>query len=697
MTVYAEYYEYNSVEVYEWPTVNAAAVGTPLSDIELVGGRANVLGYFKWANPEETVYKDGEYIVMFVPFVTGASAAETLMSVPIATEVLESPELSISGGVASWGKVENASGYVVEVNGKQYEVDLKEQSFELPTLMDEYFVSVSAKGDGVNTVTSEASNIERYVPEKPKLEDTDYGKAKSEYNEDGEMVKYGGTTPIRPDLFDIDCGPNVKFEEDYILFDITVDVADYIKSSTQKAVLALNNIGLTTEVEITLHAQVKILNPAVYAEINLDFPFSMKDLAFGVEYTSMVTTIVDVSVNGEFVEPEQRRGTLHLLFIDLIGLEEPLYKWDKAVFRLMGTPIAVEFALCFDAVGAIAADAYLKHVEVADYSAGIVAIENGNPVFVPYYSKEIKSNVTEIELDGELDVSLNCVRLSASLQLTTSEENTISVVRLNLDAANITSDLSGKANVTYDASDGNVETETDLNGAYRFFGQITFEYYFEIRLSFSFLPLDDFSIKLLDSSYILAEWEYLKGGLPKTPYMDEAIHNTTPIFATDNKFDYIIGVDGTLSRSEIGKDLFLAKRFADFDTEEIVDIDDYYIYVLSGTKLRRVGRVAGTERTILVDVARVLGSDRNYIYYTSKNNENKIEKLYRSDIESDEPTFVKLPAKWQAIRMRYDHLNECYVIYAERGAEAAYFTYTAGGALKYHGANEHKWWDNTVF
>lgn len=697
ITIYAEYYTFGAVEVYSWPTVNATALGTPLKEVELIGGKANVLGYFKWGNPELEVYEDGEYIVVFVPFATSTSEYESLISVPIAEAVLAAPTVVIEDGVAKWDGVDGAVGYKVYINDEEHDLDDTLTSYQLPTKMGEYFVSVVAVGDGVKTASSKRGNMARYVPQKPDISELDFGMAKSEYNADGEMVKFGGTVPLTPENFELFDEENIIFTDEGFAIDVTVDIADMISSSTKKEIIALNKLVEAANTKILLTARIEVINPKVYIEADNDFPFSMNDLAFGLSYTSMITTVVDIEINGEFVEAEQRRGTLHLLFIDLVGLEEPIYKWAEVPFFLKGTPFAVEFSVGFDALGAIAASLMVEYVEVTDYYAGIHAIENGEPVFVPFFSRIVQSNVTDIELEGELDVSLNCVRLSVSLQIAKSKEERISILRLNLDAANIESDLSGSVDVNVDSANSSTTKNESVAGSYRFYGQITFEYYFEIRLNFGFLPLDGFGIKLLDGSYILAEWEYFKGGIPKTPYRDEAIHITTPIFATDGNVAYFIDVDGNLIEVESGEDYALADEFADLDTERIVDIDDHYIYVLSGNKLRRIGRVAGTERTILSNVSKVLYSDRNYIYYTTTGDATRIQKLYRSDIESSQPVFADLPGKYSALSMRYDNINECYVIYSVASDGREYYFSFDGVNLIRHNANEHKWWQKQRF
>lgn len=699
IVLYAEYYTPGAVEIYSWPTAEAAAVGTPLSEVALTGGKTSSLGYFKWANPETTVYENGEYIVMFVPFATYASEAETMITVPIADTVLKAPTISIDSGKLSWNAVENAEGYSVQIGDVSYAVSKDKTSYDLPTKMGEYFVSVSAVGNGTTTVNSPSSNIERYVPAKPSIEDLDYGQAKSEYDENEELVKFGGTVEVTPENFDIFTDDNVIFNDEGFTFDIEVDVSDYLSATTKRKVLDLNKFNITTDVKVVLKVQIKVIDPTIYAEIDTNFPFRMQDLAFGVSYTTMVTTILDISVNGEFVEPELRRGTLHLLFLELVGLEEPLYKWAKVDFQLHGTPLQIEFALCFDAVGAIAASLTLEHIETTNYSAAMYAIKDGEAIFVPYFNKETQSNVTDIRLAGELDVSLNCVRLSASLQIVKGEE-VISVLRLNLDAANIESDLSGEIDVEFDTTnplDPDVDYEGKVYGSYYFYGQVTFEFYFEIRLNFSFLPIDDFGIKLLDGSLIIAEWEYAKGGIPKTPYKDEAIHLTTPIFATDGEYEYYINLEGDLIRVENGKDYLLAPSFADLDSEEIVDIDDHYIYVLSGTKLRRIGRAAGTERTVLMNVARVVGSDRLHIYYTTAENPGQIRIYYRSDMERAQSTYLRLPTGYTALGLRYDYLRECTVIDSTyKDGTAYYFTYDGVNLIR-HSGFEHANWENTVY
>ena len=693
VTVYAEYYVPGTIEVYSWPKASAAAIGTPLSEVELIGGSANVLGYFKWANPDEPVYNGGEYIVTFVPFVTSATEFETMIAVPIASVVLSAPSFTIEDGVVVWNAVSGAAGYQVKVNEDAYSLDLSEYSYTLPTEMGEYYVSVEALGDGVSTVTSSDSAIERYVPKKPTSQELGFGQGKSEYDQNGEMVKFAGTVKAKEGVADIVEG-SVVVKDDYIIFQIEVDVSEYLTKATKQKVLELNKFNIKDETKIVIKAEVVIYDPTFYAELDLGFPHIMEDLEFGISYKTMTTSILEIDVNGEFVEPEQRRGTLHLLFIDLVGLEEPLYKWCKVEIPIYGKTVTAELALCFDAVGAIGASLYVKNVETANYEAGVVAIKNGVPLFAPHYDRNMTSNLTEIDLAGELDFNVNCARLSASLKINKGDES-ISIVRLNLDYFNIESDLSGEIkgelNVGDDIEDTSVEVSADTDGSYRIYGQVTFEYYFEIRLNFIFLPLDEFKIKVMDGSYVLMEWEIMKGGIPKTPYMDEAIHITTPIYATDNTYDYFIETDKDLVSILTGEGYAMAEHKATFDSEEIVGIDNYYVYVLAGNKIRRVGRTAGTERTIAMGVNYVVHSDRNYIYYTTTAEKNAIVKLYRSDVGEAHAAFVRLPQGYEAVSMRYDNLLDCYVIYALNGSSEWFFTYD-GVNLVRRGINEHKYW-----
>ena len=180
------------------------------------------------------------------------------------------------------------------------------------------------------------------------------------------MIKFAGRTGVTAGFAEVVEG-SVEVHDDYIVFRIEVDVAEYLSATTKKKVLDLNKFNISLETNITIHAEVTIYDPDFYVELDLDFPTIMEDLVFGVSYDTMTTTILDIDINGEFVEPELRRGTLHLLFIDLVGLEEPLYKWSRVEIPIFGNTVTVELALCFDAVGAIGASLYMKNIETANY------------------------------------------------------------------------------------------------------------------------------------------------------------------------------------------------------------------------------------------------------------------------------------------------------------------------------------------
>ena len=65
----------------------------------------------------------------------------------------------------------------------------------------------------------------------------------------------------------------------------------------------------------------------------------------------------------------------------------------------------------------------------------------------------------------------------------------------------------------------------------------------------------------------------MKGGIPKTPYKDDAIHITTPIYATDMSVEYFTESDKDFNSIDVGEDYFNGDYLCGFDTEEIVDID----------------------------------------------------------------------------------------------------------------------------
>lgn len=695
--IVAEYFEIIPLELISLPTAEEAIPGQTLAEIKLSGGSMSVPGSFAWTDDTLEVVGGQEYFVTFSPFISAYSPTKFLIVVPQSEIVLETPKPSLSDGILSWNAVETAQGYTISINDTEIEVDAATTQYSLPTEMGEYYIAIQANGDEEFTVDSPYSGSLRYVPTSAKVEELGFGSATSEY-EDGELKKFGGTFTMK----EVTYSPGIEYEhqDDWYRFKVNVDIAKHLKEKTKLEVLTLNGVEnrdltLEADVSIVLGLEVVLSGVEFYGEFDLDFPTIIEDLAFGLSYNTLTTTIVDININGEFVDPGNRRSTLNLIFLELVGLEEPLYKWIELDIPVPGLEglAQVELSVGFDILGAVAASLYLKSVESSDYYAGLQLIKNGVAVFAPYYEKEFIEASYLVELAGELDFSINVIRLSATLQL-----KELSLVRLNVDLLNLDSDLSGEVSVSTSVNtDGDLDVKTEagakLEGAYRLYGQITFEYYLELRSKF-FLPLDDFKIKILDGSLILAEWELAKGGLPKTSYRDEAASYITPIFATDGEIDYYKGLNNAFIETDT--DFSDGRRAGFLGNEEIVDIDNNYVYVFGSGKLRRVGRTAGTERTVVLGIERIVGSDRNFIYYTFKEDPNKIRKYYRSDYESQESLLVSLPKDWKAIRMRYDYSLNCYVIYAEKNGTGAYFTYN-GTTLSQHGKNEHRYWDKKAY
>ena len=695
MTVYAEYYA-AEVTIIARPVPEASDVGTPLSQVALLGGKADALGTFAWKDPDATVYPNGEYIVTFTPVLEILSPVSFIVTVPLRTEILPIPSPSLRDGLLSWSAIENAVGYTVKINDTEYNVG-DATSYMLPSEYGEYYVSVRADGDGVNIRSSEYSAAIRYVP--AKAASGAIGGKESVYV-DGEMVKYAGNFQLLPTVSGStqqSQGKMIEITDDYIRFYVTVDLIEYLKKDTKIQVLKLNDKAYSADAKIEIECEVVLYNPEFYAEVDLGFPVIMEDLALSMTYETMSSTVVNISLNGEFVEPQLRRETLHLLFIDLIGLDKPLYKWDVITLNIPGTfgLLGVELAVAFDAVGAIAAAATFECTEAAEYAMGMQFIKDSKAVFEGYFNRTVSSATREFYLGGEADFDMNFLRVSVSLVVKTHKER-ISAARLNLDFFNLESDLSGEIHIT-----GNEAEDADafagVSGGYRLYGQVSFEYYLELKLRFLFLPLDDFGVKIMDGSIILADWDYSKGGIPKQAFRDEALDKVTSVSATDGTYFYYKDTDGTLRRVKAGNAYDKSMIFADIEGAEIVDIDNYYIYVLDGSTLRRVGLTAGTERSLLFDVNTVVGSDRSYIYYTTKDAPNTIKYFYRSDYEGREHTFLKLPRGWEAIRQRYDVALECYVIYAENGeGRGAYFTYD-GFYIRENPINLHMYWNKMAY
>lgn len=70
---------------------------------------------------------------------------------------LDAPEVAVNGNVIAWTEVEKAAGYIVNVNGKLYEVGADVRSFVVEGEAGEYTVTVIAKGNGDYISDSEQS------------------------------------------------------------------------------------------------------------------------------------------------------------------------------------------------------------------------------------------------------------------------------------------------------------------------------------------------------------------------------------------------------------------------------------------------------------------------------------------------------------------------------------------------------------
>lgn len=692
--IYAEYYS-ETVKILSYPIAAPADYNTPLSQIALIGGQAEVLGSFAWRNPDQIMMPGYEYMVVFDPVQELLNPVHFMLTVPLKTEVLPAPSISISGGVLSWTSVDKAKGYSININDTVISVNSATNTYTLPTDIGEYLVSVKADGDEAQVKDSLYSKVIRYVTNAPTKTEIDFADKKPIY-ENGELVKYAGSFVLDPGAEGAaseSSGKMIFIDKDYIKFYVKIDIAQYLSKNTKLEVLKINNKNINGDTKIEIECEVILHNPVFYAEIDTAFPLAMEDVAFGLEFETATATAVNILLDGEFVDPQLRRSTLNLLFLELTGLDEPIYKWDLIQIPIPGTfgLLAVELSVAFDAVGAIAAAANFATTEDADYFVGIQLVEDGKPVFQGQFERTVNESHREFTIEGETDVEINFLRTSASLVIKNSKEE-ISVTRLNLDLFNLESDLSGKVSVKKDHTDDQAEFSADVAGAYRFFGQVTFEYHLEIKLNFSFLPLDGFAIKVMDGSLILADWEYFKGGTPKQAFRDEAIHFATPVSAADGEFFYYKDLDGILRKTKLNSLYSVSSPLSDIGDAEIVDIDNYYIYVQSGKNLRRVGLTAGTERTVIPGISRVVGSDRTHIFYTEEGSENVIKSYLRIDFEGKARTYLTLPNGWKAITMRYDYSLGSDVIYAEKeSGEAAYFVYDGVGYTRYS-ADLHAYW-----
>ena len=689
-TVYAEYYS-DTIGIIAHPVAAPVPHGTRLENVALVGGKADTLGEFRWMDPSQEVTDGGEYIVSFVPVLDTLTPVSIVVEVPVTTQQLPAPMISVADGVLSWKVVEGALGYTVKIGDQTVAVGADITSYELPSEIGEYFVSVRADGNGDTLRNSEYSTIIRYV--RAPAKEYGFGGKESVY-EDGELVKFAGNFVLDPEAEGTPSESEsrlISVSPDAIRFYVKMDIAKYLKENTKIEVLKLNEKAMSADAKIEIECEVVLHNPEFYAEIDMGFPLTIEDLAFGIGYETMTSTVVDISLNGEFVEPQLRRGTLHLLFLDLTGLSEPIYKWDVLEVPIPGTfgLLSVELAVAFDAVGAIAAATRFGATESAEYFVGIQMVEDGVPVFDGEYYRVMKESAQELYISGESDFDINFLRASG--------KDEISAARLNLDFFNLESDLTGTVYIKNAEDAQNPNLHAGVSGSYRLYGQVSFEYYLDIALRFDFLPLDNYSIKLIDGVLVLADWDYLKGGIPKQTYRDEAIHLSTPVSATDGEYFYYKDTDGTLKRAPVGEKYSKSEILTEIGDAEIVDIDNFYIYVLDGNRLRRVGLTGGTERTVVMNVSHVVGSDRTNLYYTLEGEENIIRSYLRMDFEGKAHKYLTLPKGYRAIRMRYDYALECNVIYAENeSGEGFYFTYDGIG-LHVYGDNLHAYWNKVSY
>lgn len=693
--IYAEYYS-TAINIFSYPVAQPSDYNTPLRDIELIGGQADVLGTFQWRSPDQVMLPGYEYIVVFDPVLEIFEPVHFMLTIPLKTEVLPAPSISINNQILSWNAIDGAIGYTVTINDSDIIVDANVTTYELPTEVGEYYVSVKANGDGNQVKDSLYSTVIRYTAYAPTKAPVDFAN-KSPVYENGVLKKYAGSFTLDPELDGgassvVSKQKNIIVSKDSIKFKIDIDIAEYISKKAKSQLLKLNN-KVDMDATIRLTCDIELLNPVFYAEVNTDFPESMEDLAFGLEFSTMTSTVVDISIDGEFVDPQLRRSTLHLLFLELVGLPEPIYVYDNVTISIPYTynMLAVDLSMAFDAVGAIAAGLNIQKTEEADYFMGIHILEDGSPVFNGQFSRTVKEETKILEISGETDVEINFLRVSVSLLVQNHKEK-VAVTRLNIDLFNLSSDLSGDIKVVHDGVSDETTKSIDVSGAYRFFGQITFEYYLEIKLKFSFLPIENFSFKLMDGTLLLSDWEYFKGGIPKQAYRDEAIHKSTPVSATDGEYFYYKDLDGILRRKELDSDFSNSIALSDIGNAEIVDIDNYYIYVQSENNLRRVGLTAGTERTVIPGISRVVGSNRTHIFYTEIGSENVIKEYLRMDFEGKAKNYLTLPRQWHPISMRYDYNLNADIIYAEKSdGSSAYFVYDGAGFLQYS-TNTHAYW-----
>ena len=121
----ARYFDIIDFVLIKLPEAGKSLPGEKLVNVPLNGGETNIPGYFVWRNPDATVEIGGRYFVLFIPdeaFVDYYDEAEYIIEVPLLTEVLATPKISLSGDMLTWKAVEGAVGYTVKINDNEYSV-----------------------------------------------------------------------------------------------------------------------------------------------------------------------------------------------------------------------------------------------------------------------------------------------------------------------------------------------------------------------------------------------------------------------------------------------------------------------------------------------------------------------------------------------------------------------------------------------
>ena len=242
-TIYAEYYS-TAVNIFSYPVAQPADYNTPLKDIELVGGQADVLGTFRWRSPELLMMPGAEYIVVFDPVLEILEPVHFMVTVPLKTEVLPAPTISISNNILSWNKIDGAIGYTITINDSDTIVDANTTEYELPTEVGEYYVSIKANGDGNQVKDSLYSTIIRYTTSAPTKTQIDFANKTPVY-ENGELKKYAGSFVLNPEESGtasiVSKQKHIIVSKDSIKFTINLDIVEYISKNTKTEILKLNN------------------------------------------------------------------------------------------------------------------------------------------------------------------------------------------------------------------------------------------------------------------------------------------------------------------------------------------------------------------------------------------------------------------------------------------------------------------------